>query len=596
MNKTLSHRGHDDSNIWFNESVGLGHQMMFTTLESTFEKLPTHNNNKNLIITSDARIDNRNELTLKLNLEKSKKIPDSSYILKSYEKWGERCTEHILGDFSFAIWDNNEKKLFCARDHMGVKPFFYYLSDKIFAFSTEIKSLFVLPEILGNINKNKISTYLQTNYSEDKTCTFYEDVSRLVPAHSLTVYSDKYELKNYWKLDPKLKITLKSDEEYYSKFLNIFSDAVRCRLRTQFNLGFDLSGGLDSTSIVCMAKTILEKENLNMADLNTFSYVFNEFVDIDERQYINKVVETGKIKPNFIVSDNIDPMGEMEKLFMIHDQPHNNPFLPIILHSFDSMAKQGIRVNLSGSGGDRVIYTGRNFLELATKFKWNMLVRDISSYSKVMGISPVKTFIDEVLIPLTPEIFKKMYRNFICKFKKIECSQKYLNKNLKLKIYKNQNYSDLDTLKGHHYFSIMMDSSQDFFETIDLAAASHQIEVRYPYYDKRLVEFCYAIPSDMKFRTWNRFIQRNAMNGLIPVEIQWRIDKANFKEFLTKNLIYFDKKKLENMINDSEVITDYIDITNLKNMYKKYIEGKSAYLDIYFMWLSLMLYEWLKKR
>ena len=124
-------------------TIGLGHRMLWTTPGSLNEKLPLSNASGDLIITADARIDNRDELieALDLNGRLRQTITDSELILAAFERWGEGCPERLLGDFSFAIWDRQKNRLFCARDHMGVKPFYYYLSNKVIVFASEIKAL-----------------------------------------------------------------------------------------------------------------------------------------------------------------------------------------------------------------------------------------------------------------------------------------------------------------------------------------------------------------------------------------------------------------------------------------------------------------------
>ena len=144
MNDSISHRGKDGSGVWIEGSVALGHQMLHTTQESLLEKLPFKDETSGMVITADARIDNRTELALVLKLENNEKVPDSTFILKAYQKWGEMCPDKLLGDFAFAIWDPYKKQLFCARDHMGVKPFYYYLSDDALFFATEIKAFFTM--------------------------------------------------------------------------------------------------------------------------------------------------------------------------------------------------------------------------------------------------------------------------------------------------------------------------------------------------------------------------------------------------------------------------------------------------------------------
>mgnify|MGYP000875659545 CR=1 FL=1 len=160
MNDLLSHRGPDGSGLWYEGSIALGHQMMHTTPESLYEILPFEHVNSDLVITADARIDNRNELAPLLGLKDVKSVSDSTYILMAYKKWGEKCPDKLLGDFAFAIWDKKNETLFCARDHMGVKPLYYFLSDSVFIFSTEIKALLGFPGVSNKLNELGVAFYL----------------------------------------------------------------------------------------------------------------------------------------------------------------------------------------------------------------------------------------------------------------------------------------------------------------------------------------------------------------------------------------------------------------------------------------------------
>ena len=177
----LAHRGPDGADIWSEGSVGFGHRMLWTTPESLLEKLPLVNQRGDLVITADARIDNREELIAALSLAECRfeKITDSHLILAAYEKWGETCPEHLLGDFAFAIWDKRNQMLFCARDHFGVRPFYYHhCPRRMFAFASEIKALLCLSEVPNRLNEVRVGAYLEVML-EDKIITFYGDIFRL---------------------------------------------------------------------------------------------------------------------------------------------------------------------------------------------------------------------------------------------------------------------------------------------------------------------------------------------------------------------------------------------------------------------------------
>ncbi|HEY9875190.1 MAG TPA: lasso peptide isopeptide bond-forming cyclase, partial [Candidatus Obscuribacterales bacterium] len=277
----LAHRGSDGCNIWSEGSIGFGHRMLWTTPESLLETLPLVNDTGEIVITADARIDNRDELiaVLKISDRPVEKITDSQLILSAYEQWGENCPEQLVGDFAFAIWDRRKQVLFCARDHFGVKPFYYYSSGQSFIFATEIKALLCLPDVPRRLNEVKVADYLASP-TDDTAITFYKEIFRLPPAHRLTVSHEGITLQSYWSLDPSRELRLGSDEEYASAFRKLFTEAVRCRLRSAFPVGSMLSGGLDSSSITCVARQLLAGDK--NSQLHTFSAIFDKMTQCDE--------------------------------------------------------------------------------------------------------------------------------------------------------------------------------------------------------------------------------------------------------------------------------------------------------------------------
>ena len=613
MNNRLAHRGPDGSAILCRKHVAFGHQMLWTTSESLHEKLPFHEEKNGLMITTDARIDNRKELSEELGIEDKENISDSYFILKSYMKWGEKCLEHLLGDFAFAIWDENKEKLFCARDHMGVKPFYYFLSDEIFVFATEIKALFNIPEVPYELNKLKVGLYLKMDI-EDKRSTFYKDILSLTSAHFISTNRKSSIKRQYWKLDPKIQIIKDTDEEYFKAYQEIFSEAVNCRLRSVFPIGFDLSGGLDSSSVVCIAKKVMvEKGSQNY--LETFSQIYEDFKESDERYYINKVVKSGGIKPTYVKCDNINPLDDVENILVYQDQPFSLPFLTIFSTVFQKMELNGSRIHLNGVGGDVVISHGQNyFSDLTIKFKFKKLFQEVKCSSKHHNKSFYKEFIINLILPIIPNCFKRVliyFNNFykVYIFKKNEEifgePKDFLNVNfshqLKINNFEvekaDQDINKLSNAKKTHYNSLNNYSLQEDFETREKLASKFNIESRFPYYDKRMVEFCYAIPTEMKFKYgWDRYIQRASMENIIPKEIQWRPYKTNLTAVLKKNLFLFETDCLENVIYGKEkLVTNYINLDELQKIYYKYkMDNIIAYTHVLHLWQIIILSEWLK--
>lgn len=237
MATSLAHRGPDDVGIWQEGCVGLGHRMLWTTPESLGEKLPLASCSGELIITSDARIENREELIDTLNLHNypPAKLTDSELILFAYKRWHCHCPEYLLGEFAFAIWDKGRRTLFCARDHFGVKPFYYCKVGQTFMFASEVKALLSLPDVPRKLNEVRIAAYL-TTVMQSKTTTSYQGIFQLSPAQILTIkdYAE-INLRSYWSLDPKYEeLHLSSNQDYSDAFRKIFTEAVQCRLRSAF--------------------------------------------------------------------------------------------------------------------------------------------------------------------------------------------------------------------------------------------------------------------------------------------------------------------------------------------------------------------------
>lgn len=607
MNDKIAHRGPDGSRVWCEGPVAFGHQMLHTTQESLHEILPFEDEEFGLVITADARIDNRKDLAPKLGIEDNEYVSDSYFIVKAYEKWGEKCPEELLGDFTFVIWDKNKEQLFCARDHMGVKPFYYYLSKDSFFFASEIKALFTIPEIPLEINELKIAIHLMI-IPTDKLYSFYNNIFSLSSSHLLKITNKEYKIKQYWKLDPNLKTIFDSDEEYVNAFREIFKESVNCRLRSAFPIGFELSGGLDSSSVVCVARDILNRKDQSSNNIHTFSLIFDEFPQVDERYYINKIVETGGIEPNFMLGDRVSPLEQVDTILWYQDQPFQTPNMSLHWRNFSSMEKNERRVILGGNGGDQVVSRGNYYLhDLANSHQWKNFFNELRCYSK----RTQKSLFSILLYRFVFEFLPRNLKTFLAKISFIpifnsQDTTLILNKNLierlggrdhlkELAGISKENKKSQNRARKHHYYLLNDASHQYVLEIQDRIASGFSIEVRHPFFDKRLVEFCYSIPNEMKFRLgWDRYILRMAMENILPPEVQWRPLKKYFTPILKRNLLLLEKNNLEkNLFNENYKIKEYVDLDFLKQIFEKNELNQGNYSAT--LWHVLILSLWLNK-
>jgi asparagine synthase (glutamine-hydrolysing) len=650
MLDALAHRGKDGAEIWCHESVGFGHRMLWTTPESLLEKLPLVNQRGDLAIVSDARIDNRDELIdlLQIHNSPAEKITDSQIILSTYEKWGEQCPEHLLGDFAFAIWDGRNQQLFCARDHMGVKPFYYhYQGGRIFTFGSEIKAIICLKEVPRRLNEIKVGDYL-TSQLQDKSNTFYQDIFRLPPASCITLSAKGMQIRNYWALDPYYELQLSSDEEYAVRLREIFAEAVQCRLRSAFPIGSHLSGGLDSSSITCMARQLLEQESNNRL-LHSFSNIFNVTPECDERPFIQAVIDGGGIIPHYVDANTLGPLSNLDRLFKYFDEAITAPnhFHAWTLN--EAAQQSGVRVLLDGLDGDNTLSHGFGYLaqlvregdwaafaqeisdlykltgaspsqnlqyyglkyleELACDRKWITFVRECNQLRKYFNVSKRRLFLRHGLKPLLPQVVQQAWQVLRGYNQSTNNNIEILNRSFVRKIGLKKRIQALDntsskqmlTEREYHWEGLTTGLLTSALEISDCYAAAFSLESRHPFMDKRLIEFCLSLPPEQKLRKgWSRFVMRRAMSDILPEKVQWRIGKADLSSSFVYGLLQHNRKLLnEVMENSLEQIDPFVDTKYLRTIYEdltstKEIKLPESLIDVS-LWQVSMFALWLCK-
>ncbi|MFA5353226.1 MAG: lasso peptide isopeptide bond-forming cyclase [Thermodesulfovibrionales bacterium] len=590
----LSHRGPDGEGVWASGPVGLGHRMLHTTPESLHEKLPLVDEKSKCAITADARIDNRDELISALGLQaRDRVIADSEIILEAYKKWGEDCTSRLLGDFAFAIWDGRKRELFCARDHFGVKPFYYYKSDRIFAFASEEKALFVIPEIPQKTNELKIACFLEPILlHEDKVMTFHEAILRLPPASSMIVSDKGITISSYWSLDPHYEIRYRTDEEYAEAFRGIFTDAVACRLRSAFPLGSRLSGGLDSSSVTCVASNILSGQ-----PLHTFSAIFPTIMECDESSYINTALTRENLIPTYVHADELDPVAHIKEALRYQDGPFYAPnlFMDTAIHN--KAKEKGVRIILDGLDGDTTVSHGIAYLpELARGLKWFALYKNLQNLSINFDKPATSIFKSRVLSPMLPESVKKTYR-FLRGWKEPSFDT-LVNPDfargvaLEGRIRQAHDQFRMPRTEKEHHGNVLRSSLLPHaLEIFNRDISSFSMEARHPFFDKRLVEFCFGLPADQKLsQGWTRMILRRAMSDVLPQEIQWRVGKADLSPMLATTLKRDDAKTL--IFDDPGSLEPYVNMNTAHEIFSKELLHND---DILTIWKVVVLSTWLRE-
>ena len=644
MLHTIAHRGPDNTQHWLKRSVGLGHQMLFTTSESLLEILPLVAPSGTIVLTADARIDNREALYNELAFSDRplEKIPDSEFILAAYNRWEIHCTTHLIGAFAFAIWDGQKQTLFCARDHFGVKPFYYhYDPEQAFLFASEIKALFIHDHVPQKLNLNRLGDYLALEM-QDKTSTIYQDILRLPPAHSLLVTASGLKQWSYWSLDPYYELKLASDEDYVERFCEIFTEAVRCRLRSAFPVGSHLSGGLDSSSITCVARQLLTAMPEKI--LHTFSNIFDDVTECDERDYIHAVVEQGGLTDHYVHADQFGPLSDATEIWQYEDEAFLGPSHSYPWHLNRSAQQTGVRVVLDGLDGDTTISHGiARLTELAEAGNWLCFFEEIEGLSRNFNGAP-QSLIKSYAYPILrtwgnawkwQSLFKAtqaIHRQFGVSRKylwwefgfkpaltslKLKLRPKHLSKttskfalpdlvkpefaeqiNLTHRIHpETPTKLPIPAAREEHWQALNHGMLSYILEQLDRCAAAFSLEVRHPFMDKRLIEFCLALPAEQKLNHgWSRMILRRALTNSLPEAVQWRGGKADMKANFLHGLLVRDRQKFDDiMLNHLELLEPYINLNVLTDAYQRMMtDQKGRPGDDLIIWRSVILVLWLQ--
>ncbi|MDE3051941.1 MAG: asparagine synthetase B, partial [Nitrospirota bacterium] len=321
MINRLVHRGPDASDYWIRGSVGVGHVMLHTTPESLDERQPWLDETGTLCLTLDGRIDNREDLAASLDAAgfHLRTNTDAELMLRAYQHWGAHCPEHVIGDFALVVWDGQRQQLFCARDILGLKPFYYCLRGTTVCWASEIPPLFEQEAPPRRPNEAMVAEFLTGNVVTNAE-TLYEGIHRLEPAHVLVIRPGKNETRRYWTIDPHRRIDYSNDDDYAEHFHELFSRAVQCRLRSHRPIGLELSGGLDSSSVVSLLQAFSRTNPQDRDRFHTFSLIFPG-LPCDERGFIDDVTAQGPFPSHRIRAQAPALDGFLDDVLRYHDLP-----------------------------------------------------------------------------------------------------------------------------------------------------------------------------------------------------------------------------------------------------------------------------------
>jgi asparagine synthase (glutamine-hydrolysing) len=593
LDDALARRGFDASGSWRVGGVGLVHRASHATPEARLERQPLADPSRRLVVTADARLDNRAELAPSLDV--APYACDTEFLLAAYAVWGEACPERLVGDFAFAIWDERRRSLFCARDGMGARPLCYHESAGFFAFASDVESLLRLDEIPPTLDEAMIVDYLSANPG-DASATFYSAVRRLPPGHCLTVDGSGVRLREYWRLDPGREVRFRRDGEYAEAFREIFFEAVRCRLRSASPIGATLSGGVDSSSVAATARALATETDGR--PIHTFTWTFDDLPECDESEYVEAVLSGRGFVAHAVRGDETSPLGDASP-FAGGDGPCMGQNIFLWRATYRMARDLGIRVMLDGHDGDSVVSHGDGYLdELARRGRWLALAREVRLGAKRRG-RPVLPLLREratrhLMLPLWRRMREARGRPVtpVVPARAPSIVSPELARRVGPRAFESGSAADA---REAHFGLLTSRYLRYATETLDATGAALGVEVRHPFLDRRLVELCLALPSDQKlWRGWGRGVLRRAMDGVLPEKVRWRVGKTRLGAQFDRSFVR-DRALLDDVIEKNpDALADYVDLAVLRDAYRRY-RANANKEDGVAVWTAVTLGLWLRR-
>jgi len=524
----MAHYGRDAGGIWNNGPVAVGCRLQHLTPESTAETGPLTRDH--LTSVADVRLDGRPELCSALGLTpaESSQTTDNELVLRAFERWGESCAEHLIGDYAFAIWDAKVRRLVCARDHIGVRPFYYWHTASGFAFATDLRGLFAIKGVPAELDELEVARLLLGNSPGyfDNVHTFYRDVRKLPFGHTLTLDDRGLRLARHWFPERLPELRLGTNGDYVDRLFSLVERAVSDRLRARVPVGAHLSGGLDSSSVAVLAARLLRQRGAAPPAVFSWSPPPGAKPEETEHRRIVAICRQEGLTPIYTdVSD--DDERRLEGLD-ITLRPAQTLGLEQVVQR--KAAAHGIGLMLSGWGGDEgVSFNSRGLAaEYLVKGDWKALAGYLGLsklWQRPRGIVQVmRLFFGDAILPALPDILYKRlaYRQaqkmrgqtFILPEFAARCRHDMRSDGPGIREVPGSRRCQI-MLYEHGHITARMESWTDF-------GAEHGISYSYPLTDRRVLEFIYSIPPELHRQDGrNRHLYRLTTGRLFPSEIPW---------------------------------------------------------------------------
>ncbi len=546
--------GHNNSNLEIKKfkektpnnlfNVFLGHRRLSIIDLSEQGHQPMSYNDEKLWMVLNGEIYNyielREELVAKGYQFRSRS--DTEVVLAAYMEWGVNCLNKFNGMWSFALLDTVKQQMFCARDRLGIKPFYYHFNREYFSFGSEMKQLLTLPWVDTTVNTGVVFDYLTfSSYGSNSEQTVFENIMDLRGGHYLLVplqpsaFSSWYpEPAKWWDIDLSLKLPGLSDQEYASRYYELLYDSVKLRLRSDVPVGTCLSGGLDSSGIACLVDMMMKSSGISGMQ-KTFTAI-SSIPRFDETEYAKEIINVTNAFASFVEPTFDGLLKDMRNLIWHQEEPFLSTSIFAGWTVYQLVKAGGVTVSLDGQGPDEILGGYKNMpFHAATE---NFILLQFSDFLK--NYSGLKLRYGYSDSRIWKEIMSRIIKGKVpipmmgrVKWAKGYLSEDFFEEGLRKSVYLKKIREKMHS--GNFFDRELYHSAKDtgslpgILRQVDRNSMAFSIEARVPFLDYRLVEYSFSLPSNQKIRNGiTKYVYRNAMKGVIPEKILSRKSKLGF--------------------------------------------------------------------
>ncbi len=586
LSATLAHRGPDGEGQWIRGAMGLACQNLWVTPESYHETQPLVDA-RGLALAFDGRLDNRGDLLPRLreHLPIAPDASDATVVLAAYQVAGEAFPTWLVGDFALALFDASRQRLVLVRDAIGVRPLYYCQLPHAFLCASEVKALLAHPDVHTQPNHDVIGDFLLDRWA-DSQHTCFQSVCSVPPAHQVVVTPQTVTVQRYWDFPANHRLRFKSFPEYAEAFRQLFEQAVQRRLRSASPVAVSVSGGLDSSAILCLAQSWVAGGRLPASSLIGLSYLTRRGSPSDEDRFVAEIERASGVTIHRVKAER--------QLFLDHARSvlwHVEiPFLDEQWSSTHALMvtarEQGARVLLTGHWGDQVLFPQAYLVDLVRRCAWRTVARHLAEFPRWMtDTSPRwfrKRFFTDLIRYQVPAVLYPFAR-FVRQGLRPSQHPWYAS-SLRRRVLRRQwQRRPLGLHQRTCHARAVYEEARSPMHVLCMewdakAAAMHGLDVAFPYLDRDLIAFLMAIPGEQQTHQGiPKVLLREGLRGVLPERIAQRRWKGDFTDVANATIRAEYPRLLQTLAAHQRVVAGgYVDGTVLKEQLERLRAGLTA--------------------